>query len=89
MSEYAIDLTNPAQLAALHDAFGQYQDWRKHVLSSCREAVRAEMTLKEERCSESRLDDLAHVHPTYVAFLTKGLEERIAFEQMKRASIGL
>ena len=74
------DQSDPAQLAAWYGPFGFCDHWRKIVLSNCREALRAAMALQEIRVTESRLDDLSHIHTAYYEFLGTHLMGRIAYE---------
>lgn len=71
------DTSNPASLASFYygadTLFGHY---RKVVLAACRESIRASATLAGGKLTESRLDDLAHLHPAYLAFLADHLAGR-------------
>lgn len=77
----------PEILSALYGNFGFCEHWRKVTLASCREIERAKAATAETKVSESRLDDLARLHPNYLAFLTKHLEGRILFERMANETL--
>jgi hypothetical protein len=76
-----LDLNDPAQLEALFGNFGIWDHYRKSVLADCREIIRAQFVEKGEKVTESRLDDLARLHPHYLDLLAKGLDGRRAREQ--------
>lgn len=78
------DTSDPASLEAWYGDFGWAQHFRKVVLSNCAEIVRAEAT---EKLSESRIDQLAHIHPLYLSFLTDCLNGRRLREQNVRDSL--
>lgn len=50
--------------------------YRKVVIAACRESIRASATLAGGKMTEARLDDLAHLHPAYLAFLADHLAGR-------------
>lgn len=68
---------DPAILASWYfgadTLFGHY---RKVLLAGCRESIRASIVAAGQRVTESRLDDLAHLHSAYLAFLAEHLEGR-------------
>lgn len=70
------DESDPASLEAFYGNFGYAEAWRKCVIANCKEIVRARYTLANEKISESRIDDLAHVHDLYLDFLTTHLKGR-------------
>lgn len=72
---------DPAALAAFYSGYAFFEMWRKVLLSNCRESIRAQMTLAETKVTESRLDDLAHLHPAYLGYLTTHLQGRIKWER--------
>lgn len=72
---------DPAALAAFYSGYAFFEMWRKVLLSNCRETIRAQMTLAETKITESRLDDLGHLHPAYLAYLTTHLQGRIKWER--------
>lgn len=78
------DTTNPADLEAWFGNFGYADHFRKVVLATVKELVRAQAT---EKVTEARLDDLARVHDIYVDFLTQCLNGRRLREQNVRDSI--
>lgn len=79
---------DPAHLEALYGNFGLFEHWRKVVLSDCKEMIRAQMLEEEVKPTDKRLDDLGHIHPIYVEFLTQGLQGRIKREQNVRETMG-
>lgn len=70
---------DPAQLAAWFGNFGMWEHWRKVVLSSCVEVLRAK-SVDGPKLTEARLDDLSRIHPAYLEFLTDGLAGRTLYE---------
>ena len=82
------DANDPASLEAFFGTFGHAEPFRKVVLASCREAVRAEYAVKNEKVTEARLDDLARTHPKYVDWLTYTLQGRVLREKNVLASAG-
>lgn len=84
----ACDLKNPADLEAWFGNFGHFDFYRKLVIANCREIVRATAAMGNQKLTEARIDDMAHVHPLYFDFLTKGLEGRRRREEMVREAIG-
>lgn len=85
----ACDTNDPAQLESWFGPFGFADHYRKVVLANCREIIRATMTIKGGKVTESRLDDLAHTHPNYLQFLTDALDGRRIRETMIRQPMGL
>ena len=81
------DTSDPAQVEAWFGMFGFSDHWRKCVLASCREIIRASSTLGGQKLSEARIDDLARIHPNYITFLTENLEGRRIREEMMRDSM--
>lgn len=75
------DANDPASLEAFFGNFGHAEHFRKVVLADCREAVRADFALRNEKVTESRLDDLARLHDKYVGWLTYTLNGRHLREQ--------
>jgi len=75
------DTTDAGELYAWYGPFGFCDQFRKVVLSNCKEVIRAAMTVQDVKVTEARLDDLAHVHPAYLTFLTTHLVGRIAYER--------
>jgi hypothetical protein len=82
------DANDPASLEAFFGNFGHAEHFRKVVLASAREAVRAEYAVKNEKVTEARLDDLARTHPKYVDWLTYTLTGRVLREKNVLASAG-
>jgi hypothetical protein len=80
---------DPAVLAAFYSGFAYAEHYRKVVLSQCREIVRARYALRNERVTESRLDDLARTHPIYLSYLEKHLQGRILWEEEVKREGGM
>jgi hypothetical protein len=72
---------DPATLAAFYSGYAFFEMWRKVLLANCRETIRAQMTLAETKVTEARLDDLSHLHPAYLGYLTTHLQGRIKWER--------
>jgi hypothetical protein len=70
---------DPAILGSWYGAFGFFDHWRKVRLSLCRELERGKHA--DQKVTEAKLDDLAHTHPAYVAFLTEHLYGRQLWEK--------
>jgi hypothetical protein len=81
------DPTNPGDLEAWFGPFAHGEHFRKVILASCREAVRADYTLRQEKVSEARLDDLARTHERYIDWLVYTLNGRRLREQNVLASL--
>jgi hypothetical protein len=86
-----VNANDPAQLEALFGNFGMWEHYRKSVLADCRESIRAEYTLKQEKVTEARLDDLSRLHPNYLDLLATGLtgrtqREAYVLESLKHGS---
>lgn len=75
------DTTDAAALEAWYGNFGFAEHWRKVVLASCREIIRAQAALTETKLSEARIDDLARTHQLYLSFLAEHLDGRRLREQ--------
>lgn len=71
-----VDYANPADLEAWFGNFGADERYRKVILCNCKEIVRARYEIAGEKCSESRIDDLAHLHDSYLDFLVNSLKGR-------------
>jgi hypothetical protein len=82
------DLTDPAQLEAWFGNFGYAEHYRKVVLASCREIVRARATLEKQKLSESKIDDMARTHENYLQYLVDSLNGRRVREGMARERWG-
>ena len=82
-----IDLNDPAQLEAWYGSGSVcfYEAYRKVVLASCKEIVRARATLSGKRITEDRAGDLARLHPSYLDYLAKHLDGR---KRRERAIMG-
>jgi hypothetical protein len=71
-----VDMDDPGQVEAFYGPGGFVDHLRKIVLSSCREIERAKALASGEKMTESRLDDLAHLHENYVQFIIDHLNGR-------------
>ena len=76
-------------LAAWYSGYAFAEQYRKVVLAGCREAVRASATLSGRKVTESRLDDMARLHPAYLDFLAKHLTGRTKWEREFLAQGGM
>lgn len=70
-----------AELASWYSGYAYFELYRKVLLASCRESIRAQYTANGERVTESRLDDLSHLHRAYLAYLGDHLKGRILWER--------
>jgi hypothetical protein len=86
--DIGFDTNDPASLEAWFGNFGHAEHFRKVVLASCREAERAGATLRQEKLSEARLDDLARTSDKYVQYLIETLNGRCQREQNVLVSLG-
>lgn len=90
MSEFTppvCDTNNPADLEAWFGMWGYADHYRKIVLASCREVIRASSTLGGQKLSEARIDDLARLHENYIGFLADCLNGRRLREEQIRATL--
>jgi hypothetical protein len=69
-----------ATLAAWFSGFSYSEHYRKVVLSQCKETLRAGAALTNQKVTETRLEDLARVHPLYLDYLARHLQGRIKWE---------
>lgn len=65
-----------ARLRARHGTFGSWDAERKIALATAAALVRAQSALENKRITESAIDESAHVHPTYVDFITQSVSEK-------------
>jgi hypothetical protein len=72
---------DPALLAALYSGFAYAEHYRKVVLATCKELIRAGASLGNQKITEARLEDLARTHPSYLEFLTTHLHGRVRWER--------
>lgn len=80
---------DPAVLAAMFEGYAQNEQWRKVVLATCRELVRASASLQKQRITEARIDDLARTHGSYLQFLEMSLRGRVKWErEVQKGGIG-
>lgn len=77
---------DPGDLAAWYGSFGFYEDFRKVVISNCKEIVRARHAVGKKGISEARINDLAHLHDNYLDFLCRNLNGRRLWERNVRDS---
>src|SRR5882724_13431974 len=82
------DVSDPASLESWYGPFSFFDHWRKVVLANCREIERARAVERQEKITESRLDDLARVSDIYVSFLTIHLGGREMRENMVKQEMG-
>ena len=77
------------RLAAWFAGFSLFENYRKVILSQCRELERAKRALTGEKTTEARLDDLAHIHPAYLGYLAEGLrgKEKYAICHLKQGGV--
>ena len=79
------DTENPAALEAWFGPGGYDEKLRKILLANCKEIVRARHTVAEAKISETRIDDLAHLHDSYLDFVIGNLNgRRLREEEVKR-----
>jgi len=77
---------DPAVLAALYSGYAMYEAWRKIVLAACKELIRGSSPTK---LTESRIEDLAHVHRSYLEFMEIHLRGRVKWErEVQKGGIG-
>ena len=82
------DLNDPASLEAWHGNFGYAETFRKVLLGNLREVAKAKAAMQTPpvTLSDARADNHARCSDTYVDFLVKSLEGRIARERNVIAS---
>ena len=80
---------DPALLSALYAGFSVMEDWRKVVLATCRELVRASAAAGRQKLSETRINDLAHTHRAYLEFLEMSLRGKVKWERNVKDSGGI
>ena len=71
-----------ADLRAVYGPFGSREALRKIELARLRMLIRAELLSQGTKVSEAQVDDMAHAHEAYVAFVAKQTSE--AAEWTKR-----
>lgn len=83
------DTTNPADLEAWYGSFGWADHVRKIVLSNCAEIIRARAIAEETKISESRINDLAHIHDFYLDFTIQALNgKRLRQQNVQETVMG-
>jgi len=83
------DTEDWATLAAWYGSFGYADHWRKVCLANCREIIRAKAAIEGVKHTVDRVDDLARLHPNYIAFLTTHLQGRMLWEDEYKRAGGL
>lgn len=78
------DTTDPADVEAWFGNYGYADHYRKVVLSSCREIIRASAAIAGTKLSEAKIDDAARLHDSYLVFLRDCLDGRRIREEMVR-----
>ncbi len=71
-----VDHNDPASLEAMYGNYSFFDHYRKAVLASCQEVIRAKAAANSEKITESRIDALARIHPAYLDFLATHFEGR-------------
>ena len=78
------------ELAAWYSGYAYAESYRKIVISSCKEAIRAGWIPKRDgRMTEARLEAMAYLHDSYLDFLRRHLLGRIRFEKAFLANGGM
>lgn len=77
------------ELAAFYSGYAFYEAYRKIVLASCKEAIRAKYLMNGQKITQDRLDDLAHLHDSYLDFMTRHLGGRKEYERTFLAHGGM
>lgn len=65
-----------ADLRARHGPFGTWDSLRKVQLSTVQMLVRAKALEKETKVTEAFIEQTAHAHDDYVAFITQGTTDK-------------
>ena len=63
-------------LRAICGPFGTWEHTRKTLLATLREKQRAKNVALGIKSTEAAIDDVAHAHPDYIAFITLATENR-------------
>ncbi len=84
---YEYDPTDVGSLEAWFGNFGHAEHFRKVVLASCKEAIRATYDEKKLPITEARLETLSRTHDRYIDWLIYTLEGRRLREQNVLASM--
>lgn len=84
-----VDMDDPGQVEAWFapGSYSHYEHFRKCVLAQCKELVRAKHVTT--KISESRIEDLARLHPNYLSYLTDSLYGRQTRETLVRQRMGV
>lgn len=72
---------DPAVLSAMYSGYAMYDVWRRIVLATCKELIRASASIAGQRITEARIDDLAHKHESYLQFMEMHLRGRVQYER--------
>jgi len=70
-------ITDSSRIAGWYGNFGSWDAHRKSMLSLC--AMRVRLDFEGQKITEAQVDDRAHAHPEYVAFLARTDGERAAW----------
>lgn len=82
-----VDFSNPAELEAFYGNFSFFDHYRKSVLASCCEVIRGKAAANGEKITETRIEQLARIHPMYLDFLATHYEGRTQREDNVRKSL--
>ena len=77
------------ELAAFYSGYAFYESYRKIVLASCKEVIRAKYLMANQKITQDRIDDLAHLHLAYLDFIARHLVGRKAYERAFLAQGGM
>ncbi len=72
-----------ADLRARHGSFGTYGDLRKIELSRIAMMLRAQAVKDGIKVTEGGIEDAAHAHPDYVAFVTAATLQRAEWVRLE------
>ncbi len=72
-----------AVLRAVHGPFGTWDAQRKIELSRIKTLVRAQATMAKAKMNNDQVDEEAHAHPDYTAFITTAIKERAEFYRLE------
>ncbi len=79
---------DPAVLAAFYSGYAMYDVYRRVVLATCKELIRARASFAGHKITEARIDDLAHQHPAFLGFMEVHLKGRVKWERCVQESGG-
>lgn len=72
-----------AVLRAMHGPFGTWDAQRKIELSRIKTLVRGQATLAKAKMNNDQVDEEAHAHPDYFAFVSAAIKERAEFFRLE------